>query len=592
MADDLAAADRGELIPGDGLFSSSLASAPRPAEKAGPTMPAPPAAPFGVPLDAARISTPHALPQTPPPIPPRRGRRGTLEVRLPSRPPPGTVGRRRFLRTLLGAVALVIVGGSALLVASRFPKRSGTVADAVPAEALAFVSVRMDAPFAETLLLLLVRAVDRSSVGAPPGGEAALNRSEELGNPGGLSVERLKGASDVTYLLLPGSSPAEPIPALLVRGIAAVDLSAAPSLSLTPLRTGVLIADSTHLGRVTALSGRTWGEEPSFRERSRVLPAAAPLTLAVRGETFAAFLQPFSPAPLAFTKPLVLSFDTAGDRRVWRVVGSLVSWNQGSSAETDPRRLFEKLPSSVVLAFSGGDAARLFSGQVSGTPGSVKVVLRALEAFPEAWRDLQAQLRGPWAVGVLATETAGVRDAVAVIPLAPGSDAKVPLRTLEPAFREFSPLLVGAAAPEATFAERDFSGVSIRFMNFGSPARAFDYAVVDDALLLATSKASILALVDAVQKRSSSLASSVPVAALADLAEKTASLYLRSDPALRSEVPEALSVFLDLFESLLVFPVTESRIEGLVRLRVDRPGVPFSSSSPAVPPQRQPEISP
>ncbi len=515
MADDLAAASRGQLSAELPSRLSSVGNAPTPVA---PTL--------------ARIQ-PVALPSRPP----KRARRRGISI---------------FIILLVGAAAGFGIFGARLFI----PKNSGTVADVVPAEAIAFISVHLGEPRTEEIALAL------------------------SGNFQGLTPERLQGASDLTVLLFPGASPAEPIPALLVRGLPALDLSGAPALSPIPLPGGILVVETTHRGRLEALSGRTWGREAAYRSMVRELSDAPPVLMSLRGPVVEALLQPFSPHPVR-AEALVLSL-TPGE-------GDAPAVAQGSTARMARKKSGSGgsgdevagstdesagLPGDVIFAGVRPDLrADLTELPESGTlPDTLVQVLRVFRDGSDAARSVTETFAGPWTFGVLPTAQPGVRDAVAIIPLREGGDPSPALRTLEATFTEFGPYLTGSVFPEATFVETVYGGVTIRYVNFGSPARAFDYAVVGGKLLVATSRESMYALVDVLNTLGSALASRAEFARLAGATTGADWLYLRADDRLAIEHPGALAVFHRLLPAIVVKSVESGSLEGLAEL-----GVPYDA---------------
>lgn len=300
--------------------------------------------------------------------------------------------------------------------------------------------------------------------------------------------------------------------------------------------------------------------------------------MSLRGPIVEALLQPFSPHPV-HAEALVLSL-TPGEGDAPAVV-------QGSTARMAKKRSGSGdsggevtggtgesagLPGDVILAGVRPDLrADLAELPESGTlPDTLLQVLRVFRDGSDAARSVTETFAGPWTFGVLPTAQPGIRDAVAIIPLKEGVDPSPALRTLEAAFTGFGPYLTGSVFPEAAFVETAYGGVMIRYVNFGSPARAFDYAVVGGKLLVATSRESMYALVDALNTLGSALASRAEFAQLASAAVGTSWVYLRSDDRLAIEHPGALSVFHRLLPAILVKSVGSGSLEGLAVLGTSR----------------------
>lgn len=488
----------------------------------------------------------------------RRRGSGGVSLGLPGRALRGG-GRRVFFFLVLGCIALVVAAGSVWVLLRALPRGTRTVADVVPAEATSFISVR-------------------GPQGASPEDAAARTFldavRERVLRAFGLPADRVAGATDIAYVTLPGSSPGEPVPALLVRGVTTVDVSAVLGLGTQSLRDGVLVVRSTDLGRLQALSGDAWGSDGELQPLLRDLPPGAPLLLAFRHQALEAVLKPVT-APAGVSFPLVLAVAPEGTGTEGRVVGrTRNTWSATGRALLNP--LADKLPSSVILAlqrdgatflgaFLGGDDS-VSSGASVRVP-ELAALHRALGARADSVAELRALAAGPGVLGVLPTAVPGVRDAVGVIPLRPGADPLPVLRAVEDAFRELGPALTGAPFPGAVFTEDTYAGVTLRYLNFGTPSRAFDYAVADGYLLLATSRESMRALVDVVRGTADSLAVDAVFAALGRPASESGEwLFLRGGELLAAEVPPAYAPFVDLLQGLLVRPAAPGALEGQLLL--------------------------
>lgn len=466
--------------------------------------------------------------------------------------PADTRPRQRILPLLLFLILpLMILGGLAWAVLRFFPQSSGTVADSIPSEAQAFVSVRPGDAQAATLL---------------PGFFTAM---------GGFNPEQIAGATDVTYLFLPGPSAAEPVPALLARGVDAVDLSASPTLGVQPVAGGVLITASTNLGRVNAFSGSTWGSERAFQNALRGLPENPPVLMAMRSGALATLLQPFFPHALSGDSSLVMAIVPTGDGGGASVVARLDGASQqantpASSDATQSVALAGKLPQTTILALER--PASVFADALSASatnriPSGLRPVIQALQERADVFGGVLQLLEGTAVFGVLPTETAGIRDAVAVLPLKPGVDARSQLRALEGLGPAFGPYLTGSAFADAAFTESTHQNVPVRYMNFGSPARALDYTIVGDTLLFTTSRSSMHALLDAMAGRVPTLADGDIFGALAGTVDRSNWVFFRGAPTLRDEFPLAYRVVTDIFGGLVLRPVESGLYTGAAILR-------------------------
>lgn len=453
---------------------------------------------------------------------------GKPALALPT--PPDQKPRARRL-VIGGAVGVVVLLLAALLLAARLPRATGTVADVLPKEATAFLSVRGARPEIQPLLPHLVAPFP------------------------GLTTEALAGARDVTYALFPGATPGEPVPALLVRGPATLDLSGAPSLTTVQINDGALVVAAEQRGRVTASGRPRWSSDASLRALFQGLPADADVLVGLKGSAVGAVLQTFAPHPLAEQPPLVLALRQTGESIT--VDGR---FGAGGSAGGDAA-LLGKLPAASVFAGARADLGRDFTAAAAGgVPDALAAVLRALQGQGDAWQRLLETLVGPWAYAVLPSATPGIRDAALVAPLR-GDGASAALRSLEGALLAAGPYLVGAAVPEAVVLETERDGITIRYLNFGSPARAVDYAVVENQLIVATSKDSMYAAVDAVRGTAPALA----VSALPS-GNGGAPLLVRPSAQVAGDLPAPYRVFLTLADELRLTRDAQGRLRGTARL--------------------------
>ncbi|MDP3685730.1 MAG: hypothetical protein Q8R32_02770 [bacterium] len=480
-------------------------------------------------------------------------------VRLPAAVRPRRRGLTVSLFLLFG---LVLVGIGAWAALRLIPVSSGTVADAVPAEAQSFVSVRNGDPQTAALLSTLLSSFE------------------------GLTADHFRGATDLTYLLLPGPSPAEPVPALLVRGVQTVNLSDTPTLGVQAMTDGVLITDSAHLGRLNALSGSTWGRERPFRNSLRGFPENAPVLLAFRPEALATFLQSFAPHALSAAFPLVMAAVPAGDGSANVVVRSgsgseraQASVRFAGDAGADSAK---SLPQSTLLAMRRPVTVlgELQAPAASERPPSgLRPILQALHERAAAFGAVLQSFEGMLTLGVLPTETAGIRDLVAIVPLKTGTDIEPQLRELESAGPTFGPYLTGSSFADAAFREAEYQGVRVRYMNFGSSTRSFDYAVVDQTLLLATSRASMNALIDTARGATPSLAENAAFGLLSGIADNSPWIFFRGASELQEELPPAYRVLADLLGGLFLRSTGSGLFTGSLVLTEPTPSEPSASAA-------------
>lgn len=500
-----------------------------------------------------------------PSLPPARaGAPPGKTVALPP-PAPPVPARRRGVRVMLaGGLLLALVVVIVLLVAF-LPRRTGTVADIVPKEALGFASLvpRADEP----LLPILLSSFP------------------------GLSPEALADATDVTYLVLPGGSPAAAVPALLVRGLPTIDLSGAPDLAVVTSGDARLVVASSEQGRLRGLTGKRWGGERRLRGVFRGLPSAPRLLVGLRSQLAGNLLAPSFPHAVP-APDLALAASGAG------ADPALVVRSAGGAGGTRgaPAGLAGRVPASAVAVIARadllGDLTRAATA-AGRLPESLRTVLAELNRQGDVMDGLRAALAGPWVGAVLPTAVPGVRDTVLLLPLTAESDVQPLLRQLESLTLKLGVYLTGNPFPEAVFQELEREGVRIRYANFGTSARAFDYAVADRVLVLATSKESMFASLDALAGRGARLGD-VPDLQTLQLAERpTPFVLLRASPETRAALPPALAVFGDLLPTLVLTGDSRGPWEGrgLIGAPPSTPA-PVPVPSPTALPTSSPLASP
>lgn len=514
------------------------------------------------------------------------GRRG-LRIGLPTSMSAGKGPRwSPRLLVMLGGFVVVLIGLFGALAA--VPRSTGTVADVLPRETLAFVSVR--------------GTDGAGALGAPERAFVDAVRSHLVQTVDGLTTDRVADASDVTYVLLPGSSPADPIPALLVRGVETVDLMQAPEIGIKKIPGGLLLVDSTLLGRLEGLQGAAWSKDPELRSLFRGLPKNPSILLGFRSSALASVTKPFTGAA-TLTESAVFAVTPGTTGEDASILGRLTgSWMPPERNAAGTRQLAELLPASTILAFQADGGALAGAVLRSGETETAVSAITGLETFQRtlgAQRDVVEKLlgtvsAGPGVVGVLPTTVSGVRDFVAVFPLRPGADPRPPLRQLEPALRDLGPVLAGGSFPEAVFEEREYDSIPLRYMNFGASGRALDYAITDDLLLVATSRESMLALVDAVRGAKTSLKASREFSPLLETVTGARWLFMQNDPSLRVEFSPALQVYPRFLRAMALRPRAAGMVEGRLLLAPresptpepleTQPPPPGSDVSPIPPP--------
>lgn len=482
--------------------------------------------------------------------------RSEVPPELPRSPAhPSRFWPRRPSRRQLLVLGLIAVASTGIAIAGWFTIRSsGTVADSLPAEARAFVSVAGGSPAARALSAAAAAAFGR-----------ALPRGIE---------ERTLSA-----LLFLGPDPAAPIqgergrtlPGLLVHG---VDLT-------VPVETGLAarrVPDGTLLVPAAAdalrLGGRALGRDRSLRALLRALRPEAAVRAVFRPDAFAEVLRPLTvrvsegSASVALTVgfPDETGSGTAAvtvEKRYADAVGALVAAESVGAVE-----LVGRLPDTVVFAIPTTRAA-IVDVLRSLFEGSTPLALKEEDAARDA---LAASLSDPGVAGVLPSPTqADTRDAVGIFRAADAEQATRALRDLERAALRVGALLGHEAEQGAAFADREYNGVQVRYVNFGSPARSVDYALLDNLLLVATSRESMFALIDAV-RGSGALGATSSFAALRAHAGATGWVFVRPRAAAAAISPpqnhegftaeSPVTMMLAVVEALLVERTGDGRWSG------------------------------
>ena len=486
-------------------------------------------------------------------------------IALPSAPPRKSGGLPWILLGMAIAALLAVASWGAW---TFVPRDSGTIADDIPAEALAFLSVQQGSGALASSLVSVF--------------------TEAFGAPASLLGEHW---TDAAYVLLPGGTPAEPIPLLLLRGNdVQPQVEGVTAVAVKNLPSGaVAIIDEKNAGRLDGLSGASLGRTRSFRAlRKHTRPTSALLYL--REDQAPSLLGPFSFFAPRVPDAVLLAMELPD------ATGSVVTLTGVGSVRRELPRgaavgeaVLSRVPARVLtLAARPEVRADVEAWRVSqsGNP-DLQEFFRALSQGGTSLDGLWQLLAGPYFGGSLPTSTASVRDGFLVMPLTEGtpSDAVMnALRPLEDVFRHADVFLTGSTFPDATFEEDSYNGVNIRYVNFGTPDRSFDYAVGDSLLLVATSRESMRLLIDTLKGSEEATLASDPVFQSLALPTRPATWqYLRVDAEAVQGLPQAWQPILSGFQGLVLVPEGTQAFSGTAALRgpaggVDVPQPPEAAS--------------
>ncbi len=537
------------LVPPATAPASVVSSIPKHSPKPSPEPSRSPAPP------TPRPSAPVVMPS----LPPRKAPRVVAPARSITLP---TAARERPSRNwswiVLGAFLGGLIGVLAITLWTRFPQASGTIADAIPSDTLAFMSVRHGASALENMLLPTF--------------------TEHFGiTPDMLGSEW----SEAAYVLMPGASPAEPVPLLLLTGKQGrPNVAAPPQVVVEPLSsTAVALVQEDAAGRVAGFSKQPLGQTSEFRRLELRLKDDAEQEkdgfLYMREGVAAQFLRPFLMPSVHLSEDAFLftlaSSPDAGDAGLSLALRGVRSVQQETAQVPQPATmdvLWRHVPAAALSAHSGqtfGPDLNAWRVQQSGNP-TLQEFLRRISSQGAVVEALGAMSRGPFVAGTLATASAGVRDGFLLVQLLPekSSEAVSAMRQLDEAFRELDVFLTGGAVPTDAFEDTTYRDVAIRYLNFGSPQRAVDYAVQDDVLMLATSREAMYSIIDAARDDGAlSLAKHAEFQASAVAIGGHSWSYFRVDPAILTELSAPWQTWLRAVRTVSLAPVGTDGLVGL-----------------------------
>lgn len=383
-----------------------------------------------------------------------------------------------FVSMLLGGGTAVVIAAVIFAVYIFWPKKTGTIADKIPAETIAFVNVKRGSGALENIVLPKILAsmgLDSNALGAIWG--------------------------DLAYVVIPGSTSSESISFLMTDDASSVSLGGNSNLVLKNLTNGNgAIVATKESGRLAGLSGKSLGDNSDFRALSSKLPASPEYIYIGPGESasmlsvFSLLTKEQSPAYLFAVAP-----STEGGKTL-----SLMGTN-GSNENFVKNQIswetpIKAIPVSIIALTGHGSLSTgvdQWRQDQSNNP-QMQGFLNVLTAQVKTIDALKANLESNFIVGSLANTTS-IPDGIAVLPIKDGTTAlvKAQMTSLEDALKLLGPLIGGAPYTDVVFEDNNYKDVAIRFVNFGDPSRSLDYAIIDSLLLVSTSKTSMQQMIDA-----------------------------------------------------------------------------------------------
>ncbi len=459
------------------------------------------------------------------------------EVFLPETEKRKGVGLSLVVGVILALVICGGVWGSWLL----WPRESGTIADKIPAEAVAFMNVSREKGVLQQVAL------------------------DSFIGDFGLTKEKLGDSwNNIVYVALPGASPSEPIKMLLVDGQAPQTDN--PNIVVKTLASGATaLIEAAQSGRVDGLSNKPLGKTNDFRRLVGKLPQGNEY-LYIRQGQVPTFLKSYVYLPIDVDYSTLITFASEMKQGTVAVYGM----NNGpkkkvSNEQVVWQNMLKPVPVSVVAAAGHNNLEANVDEWRLGQSNNAKMqdFLNALNARSKTLTDLKNVTTGRYVAGSL-RETI---DGFAVIELKENSreTAVAGMNGLEEAFNKLGQLIGNASYADASFGETSYKDVTIRFVNFGDANHTFDYAVLDNLLVVSTSKDSMFELINTYQNQDQGASFMSLLAGLNAGAGQWQ--YVRLDSAATSKVPALWVTIFRPFAFLYIEPSsTPQAFSGIVAI--------------------------
>ncbi len=474
----------------------------------------------GQPRQAApKPSAPAAVPVRPfpsgaPVPPPAPGAEKRTEAPAPSaeKPDAGKKNRMIGIIAVAGAVAVLAAVVAAWSIFWSGPSAQGTWYDNIPGEALALASAKKGQPF-------------------------GMKYAEAFAAHFGIPAEKLgQGWERATFVVLPGGTASEPLGALYLTGNApSPDLSGADTLvTIQKGKDTAVIMEKNVQGRWEGFTGPTLGENGDFKALMAMGEAAGgSVDIYLAKESGKFLTSPLLYKRLTESPALLVRIGEAAAGTAESAIFTQAAPAGLSAIDPEMARF---LPNGVLSAFGGGDIAAGMDAFKRTVAGEARLteLLRAAEEREAAFAAVKAMLSGKFVYGTLPAEDSAGRDFFMMIEHNGDKEGlKAAMGEIEKALiRSGQYISGGAFISEGEFAETEYAGLNIRYANFGSPKQAFDYAVGDKILLVASSRESMRAAADAI---SGSGPSDEDAAKL--ISERSAAIFLDLDKEITAELP-------------------------------------------------------
>ena len=449
-------------------------------------------------------------------------------------------GKKSFLISMFVGVGVALIMFVAVLAGYIYwPKKTNTIADKIPADAVAFVSIKRGSGALE--MAVLPKILDAMGLS-----------SDAIGSKW----------NDLAYVVIPGSTASESVGFLMIDDASAINLGDNSNHVLKNLANGntaiVLDKDS---GRLDGLSDKGMGDNADFRVLSKKLPASPEYIYFGSGESasmlssFALLTKEQSPAQLFAVTPSV-----DGGKFLPVMVAKSVD-EKFNKNQLSWEMLIKAIPvSNIALSGYGSlsEGVDKWRQSQSNNP-QMQTFLNALNGQDAVIEALRANLGPNFIVGSL-VNASPIPDGIAVMPIKDGTTALVQaqMTNLEDVLKLLGPLVGGAPYDGVVFEEANYRDVVIRYVNFGDARRSIDYAIVDSLLLVSTSKTSIEQMIDAYKGDVENFSAKFTAQSTGQVDWQ----YIRMDEKVLNGLPVSLKTMLSGVTSTYFEPVKEGVYTG------------------------------
>lgn len=475
MADDLLEASKSVNVP---VYSGTSVASPttKPVQAATTTpqnkIPVPPSstsssAVQGKPLENMRPPLLVKQPQQGQPV---------NNIVLPAVPVPEK--KTSILPSILLGVGVAIILCIAVLAGYIFwPKKTNTIADKIPAETIAFISVKRGSNALDQVFLPKLAA--------------------------GMGVtENVLGDNwqNIVYGLLPGSSSSEPVRYVMTDSASSVNTASATGLTSKKLSDNyVIIVEKDFSGRLDGLSGKGLGSKTDYVSLLKQITSSQEFIYIKDGEAGSIIgAMSFMPANVSYPVLMAVSYSAEIGKKV-AFVGVSSNGQKFIKNQIDWSAMLKAVPADVISASGSSELSARLDKWRLGQSGNAQMqgLLNTLSSQGETIQELKSQLTGSYVTGSISSASLKP-DGIAVLGIKDGMAdlVKQNMAKLEESFRKLGPLVGGAPFQDVMFADGNYKNMPIRFVNFGDSNHSFDYVVTDSIVMIATSKGGMQKLID------------------------------------------------------------------------------------------------